>query len=255
MKKLLLLIPFILLVCSTANAQNREFYEIRIYHVKSDAQQSRLENYLQNALLPGLHNAGVQNIGVFKPVEVDTADQKVYVVIPYKSLTEVTRIQEALKKDKTHNDKGTEYLDTRYDNPAFERIESILLHAFTHQPKLTLPQLKGDRNERVYELRSYESHSEKIFRNKVHMFNEGGEVALFKRLGFNAVFYAEVIAGSHMPNLMYMTTFENKAARDEHWKTFGDDPEWKKLSSMPEYKNNVSHIDIFFLRPTAYSDY
>ena len=32
-----------------------------------------------------------------------------------------------------------------------------------------------------------------------------------------------------MPNLMYMTSFENKAARDEHWKTFGSDPEWKKL--------------------------
>ena len=87
------------------------------------------------------------------------------------------------------------------------------------------------------------------------MFNEGGEVALFKRLQFNAVFYGEVLAGSRMPNLMYMTTFENKAARDEHWKTFVADAEWKKLSSMPEYQNNVSKIDIFFLRPTEYSDF
>jgi hypothetical protein len=52
-----------------------------------------------------------------------------------------------------------------------------------------------------------------------------------------------------------MTSFENKAARDAHWKAFGADPEWKKLSSMPEYKNNVSHIDITFLRATAYSDF
>jgi hypothetical protein len=58
-----------------------------------------------------------------------------------------------------------------------------------------------------------------------------------------------------MPNLMYMTTFKNQASRDAHWKTFVDDPEWKKLSSMPEYKNNVSKIDIFFLRPASYSDY
>ena len=87
------------------------------------------------------------------------------------------------------------------------------------------------------------------------MFNEGGEVALFKRLNFNAVFYSEVVAGSRMPNLMYMTTFENRADRDAHWKAFGDDPEWKKLSSMPEYQKNVSKIEIFFLRPTEYSDY
>jgi hypothetical protein len=87
------------------------------------------------------------------------------------------------------------------------------------------------------------------------MFNEGGEVTLFKRLNFNAVFYAEVLAGDRTPNLMYMTTFENRAERDAHWKAFVDDPEWKKLSSMPEYQKNVSKIDIFFIRPTVYSDY
>jgi hypothetical protein len=58
-----------------------------------------------------------------------------------------------------------------------------------------------------------------------------------------------------MPNLMYMTCFENKADRDDHWKSFSQDPYWKKLSSMPEYQKNVSHIDIIFLRPTDYSDF
>jgi NIPSNAP len=118
-----------------------------------------------------------------------------------------------------------------------------------------LPLLKAPLNERVYELRSYESATEKSNRNKVKMFNDGGEISLFKRLAFNAIFYAEVISGGHQPNLMYMTRFENKAARDAHWKEFGQDPEWKKLSAMPEYQNNVSHIDITFLRPTAYSDF
>ena len=87
------------------------------------------------------------------------------------------------------------------------------------------------------------------------MFNAGGEVVLFEKLGFNAVFYGEVIAGSNMPNLMYMTTHANKEARDANWKNFVDAPEWKKMSSLPKYQGNVSHIDIFFLYPTAYSDY
>ena len=72
------------------------------------------------------------------------------------------------------------------------------------------------------------------------MFNKGNEIALFNRLGFNAVFYGEVLVGSKMPNLMYMTSFENRASRDAHWKAFSEDPEWKKLSAMSEYKNNVS---------------
>jgi fructose/tagatose bisphosphate aldolase len=73
------------------------------------------------------------------------------------------------------------------------------------------------------------------------------------QLGFNAVMYGSVISGSHMPNLMYMTTFEDMPSREEHWKTFGNDPEWKKLSAMEKYQNNVSKIDIVFMHPTDYS--
>jgi len=57
-----------------------------------------------------------------------------------------------------------------------------------------------------------------------------------------------------MPNLMYMTTFENQASRNEHWKVFGEDPQWKKLVSMPEYQHNVSKNVTLFFRPTKYSD-
>ena len=130
-----------------------------------------------------------------------------------------------------------------------------MLKSFKLAPTLKLPTLSGPRNDRVYELRSYESATEKIFQNKLHMFNEGDEIGLFERLNFNAIFYTEVIAGSKMPNLMYMTSFENMQQRNEHWKKFSDDPYWKKLTSMPEYQQNVSHIDISFLRPTEYSDY
>jgi hypothetical protein len=134
-------------------------------------------------------------------------------------------------------------------------METILLKAFPLAPQMQLPSLKSAKKERVYELRSYESATELKFDNKVKMFNEGDEIGLFKKLNFNAIFYSEVVAGSKTPNLMYMTSFENKADRDEHWKTFGNDPYWKKLSAMPEYQNNVSHIDITFLYPTEYSDF
>ncbi len=87
------------------------------------------------------------------------------------------------------------------------------------------------------------------------MFNDGGEKALFKRLGFSAVFYAEVLSGSHIPNLMYMTSFDNKAARDAHWKIFGDYPECKKLKEQPRYLNNGSKVDGILCHAAAYSDF
>jgi hypothetical protein len=129
------------------------------------------------------------------------------------------------------------------------------MEGFRFSPTLTPPSLSNSIAEKVYELRSYESASEKKYWKKVEMFNEGGEIPLFARLGFNAVFYAEVISGPSMPNLMYMTSFESMASRDEHWKSFSNDPEWKKLSSMKEYEKTVSKNTITFLKATSYSEY
>ncbi len=76
----------------------------------------------------------------------------------------------------------------------------------------------------------------------------------FPRLGFNAVFYGDVIFGAKTPNLMYMTSFENMNARTEHWKAFSSDPAWKTLSGMKEYQKLVSRIEIVLLHPTEYSE-
>ena len=198
---------------------------------------------------------GVSSVGVFKNVGIDTAVEKnIYVLIPLRSLEQINRIEDGLTADATYNADGAAYLTAPFDAPAYTRIETIILSAFEKMPHFQSPSLKGDPAERIYELRSYEGSSEKFYEQKVHMFNEGGEVPLFKRLGFNAVFFAEVLAGSHMPNLMYMTSFDNMASRDEHWKNFDADPEWKRLSALPEYQHTVSKADIIFLHPAAYSE-
>ena len=247
---------FALTTEKVAAAPAREFYQLTVYHYATVEQEKVLDTYLQQALLPALHRMKIQSVGVFKAIANDTAAaKKMYVLIPVKSLNAAAEMMAKLSSDKEYQAKGAAYLTAAYNAAPYTRMETILLQAFSLAPAMQLPQLKSPKKERVYELRSYESATEKIFQNKVHMFNEGDEVGLFKRLNFNAIFYSEVIAGSKMPNLMYMTSFENMADRDAHWKSFGSDPAWKKLSAMPEYKNNVSHIDIMFLRPTDYSDY
>lgn len=241
---------------SAGNKTDAEYYQLTVYHYATDSQALVIEQYLQEALLPALHRSGIKNVGVFKALSNDTSTSKlIYVFLPLKNLQHLDLLDQQLKKDQDFLAAGTVYRDALYTNPPYSRMEQILLKAFPLAPQMQLPQLKAPKNERVYELRSYESATEKIFANKVKMFNEGDEIGLFKRLNFNAVFYSSVIAGSKMPNLMYMTCFENKADRDEHWKTFSQDPYWKKLSSMPEYQKNVSHIDIVFLRPATYSDF
>ena len=234
----------------------REFYQLTVYHFGDALQEKTIDNYLQNALLPALHKISIKNIGVFKNRSNDTlTDKTMYLLTPARSLEEIIKLSSKLNSDKDYQAAGSEYLNAVYTSAPYSRMETILLHAFSLAPALQLPKLGGLRKDRVYELRSYESATEKIFKNKVDMFNEGDEIGLFKRLNFNASFYGEVIAGGKMPNLMYMTCHENKTVRDANWKSFVDDPYWKKLSAMPEYQHNVSHIDISFLYPTEYSDY
>jgi hypothetical protein len=256
MKNLTVIIILFLSAVSGGLAAPREYYELRTYRFIDASQEARVEAYLNRAFLPALHRLGIKKVGVFKPVATDsTYGKKLLVLIPFQSLNEIDQLTDKLAQDKQYLLDGKDYLDATYDHPPYKRIETIILKAFSGSPESAVPTLKSPVSERVYELRSYEGHTEKIYRNKVHMFNEGDEVGLFKRLGFNAIFYGEVMAGTTMPNLMYMTAFENQVSRDEHWKAFVEDPHWKKLKAMPEYQNNMSKMVIQFFRPTGYSDF
>jgi len=236
--------------------QSREFYQLKTYVFNSEKQVQTTDKYLKEAYLPALKKLGIKNIGVFKPRPNSTDTlKKIIVLIPFKSLSQFLTLEEKLAKDKIYLAAGTAYLNATYKQAPYARIESVLLKAFADHPILTIPVLNSPRANRVYELRSYESATEAIYKNKVDMFNAGGEIKLFDRLAFNPVFYGEVISGAKMPNLMYMTSFADQASRDAHWKAFSDSPEWKALIAMEKYKNNISHIDIAFLYPTDYSDY
>jgi hypothetical protein len=251
-----LLTIFCFLICSTLFAKS-EYYALITYRIKNQTQEATVDQYLKQAYLPALHRMGKKNIGVFKPVASDTAafGKVIYLLIPYSSLADYEKTSAKLDQDAQLINDGAAYINAKHTEKPYERIEITLMRAFTGMPAMETPKLTGGRQDRVYELRSYEAATEKLYRSKVKMFNAGDEIGLFKRLGFNAIFYAEVLSGNKMPNLVYMTTFENRASRDEHWKTFGADPQWKQLLTIEEYKNTVSKADVWLLAPTEYSDY
>ena len=261
MRKLKLFAPLFiasLLLCSCyavkEQQSSREYYSIRIYHFKDANQEQRLDSFLKNVFIPTVNRYNITRTGVFKPIANDTsADKRIFVFIPFRSASEMVEFSSRIDNDNEYLNVGNSFVNSAHNNAPYTRIETIFLKAFSDMPVARKPTLKGPAQERVYELRSYEGATEKLYRKKVEMFNKGGEIKLFERLNFNAVFYGEVIAGSRMPNLMYMTTFENMQDRDAHWKTFVDDPEWKKLSPMPEYANTVSRNEITLLRPASYS--
>ncbi len=234
----------------------KDIYEIRVFKMNSSAQMDLTENYLKNVYLPAMHRLGFKSIGVFKPIANDTATLKQVVMItPYISLDVWFRTKSNLNKDSIFNAEGKFFLDADTAHLPFVRVESTLLEAFPDHPKLIPTPLRSD-PDAIYELRSYESPTKVLHMTKVGMFNEGGEIKLFKSLGFNAVFYGDVISGCRMPNLVYMVVFANLAAREEKWRAFGSSDKWKDISTDPKYRNNISvnHIDSWLMHRASYSD-
>jgi hypothetical protein len=234
----------------------QQYYEIKIYRIADKTQEGKVDTYLKDAYLPALHRAGIPVVGVFKPVEADTTFGKlVYVLIPFNTVEQFMQLPDQLMKDKVFADAGKSFIDAPFNEPPYKRYESIFLKAFINFPQFNAPKYTNSPAERIYELRSYESATNAKAVKKIEMFNQGGEIDIFKKLNFNPVFWGEVLIGSHMPNLMYMTTFSDMKSHDEHWKAFGATDEWKKLSGMEEYKNTVSKANPNLLHPTSYSDF
>jgi len=223
------LIILLLLFTMTGNSlfafekAKQAYFQLKVYHYETDEQEKVIDEYLE----------------------------LLYVFLSASDLSLLVNLDQRLAKDRKYLDAGKTYIEASSSNPPFLRLETILMKAFEGMPKSALPKLSAEKNKRIYELRSYEAATEKLSVNKIDMFNNG-EMDIFKKLNFNAVFYGQVIAGSTMPNLMYLTTFESMDDRNIHWKDFG--PLYKPMQDLPQYQNNVSKNVTLLLHPTAYSD-
>lgn len=235
-------------IAHAADAAEREYFEIRKYTLKSPEKQSQLENYLRDAAIPALNKLGVGQVGVFLP-EKPEGVPVVYVVLRHASLGSVAKSADLLGEAAVQQ-AGAAYLGAKAEEPVYERIESWLTRGIEGMPAMKLP-AKGSS---LYQLRIYESHSEKAAKKKIEMFNIG-ELAIFQRCGLNAVFFGETIIGPLMPNLTYMLAFSDTAAKDAAWNTFRGDPEWAKLKTTPGFtdKEIVSRITNLVLVPAKYS--
>ncbi|NQT02020.1 MAG: NIPSNAP family protein [Planctomycetes bacterium] len=237
------------LAATAAGGQSKqEYLEFRQYRLHVGSKKNLLGNFLRKVGIPAMNRIGIGPVGVFSAM-YGPNNPTLYVLLVHKSLDTVMNSASLLMEDKEYRKAGADFINAPLSEPAFVRMESSLMVAFKDMPKLEVPEKKS----RIFELRTYESHSIKASKKKIEMFNEGGEIAIFKKTGLRPVFFGETLIGPKMPNLTYMLVFENMADRNKKWKVFGGDPDWKKLRSDPAYKDTVSNITDIILRPASYS--
>jgi hypothetical protein len=238
---------------SAANEPVREYYELRRYQLQSGPQQKLTNDYIANALIPGLNRLGLKPIGAFN-LEIGVETPVVYVLIPSTSLETLVQSEFRLFDDSEYTKAGEAFLKAPATQPAYIRAESSLLIAFEGHPKLTPPPVTAQHGARVFQLRTYESPSNADHRVKVEMFHSG-EFDIFQRAGFWQVFYGDSLIGSRLPNLTYMLSFPDLAGMNAKWDAFRTDPEWKKLTNSPKFnfESIVSNVTNLILNPASYS--
>jgi hypothetical protein len=220
-------------------------------HNSSENQAARLAEYLEAGLTPALKQSGGALMGAFSCVI--GPDGPYYVSLAqFPSLAVFQQSLEHLALDAAHQGE-LKKLSSASQFP-FVRVESSLLRSFDVLPAVVIADTDEKRPARIFELRTYESPSFFTLARKVGMFNNG-EAQIFERLQMRPVFFGETIVGPRQPNLTYMLSFDNLAARDSLWRAFGNDPAWKALSAKPELKDAeiVGNISNVILQPLRFS--
>lgn len=232
--------------------QKREFVELRTYTVKDDAKRDLLVETLDKALIPALNAQDAKPVGVFRlRNEVEKFEEKfrnrVFVVIPHKTLDSYVSLTSKLLADKNYRKNAAAIFSSDSKDPVYLNCETQLLYDFETAPVLETPDLGKDR---VFQMRLYRSCN--IDRNaaKIHMFDHGGELGAFREIGLNPIFFGEALSGRMMPNLTYMIGCENQEKHDAAWQAFRSHPTWERIKDLPEYADTATEIDRVLLIPS-----
>lgn len=218
------------------------------FEVLNNSRRGDLEKFLRNVVVPGLNKLGCSPVGVFRP-KYGAHGAEVFVLVPHNDIDSFLTVWDKLAATDAYRAAA----DTEMDTPLYDRMESSLMSAFSHMPKVEVPKAIEGVRGRIFEIRTYESHNRLKGDLKVEMFNEGGEIEIFRDVGLHPVFFGKTLSGPLMPNLIYMLGFKDMEERDKNWKRFSGSPAWDELKKNKRYAGTVSAISDNILQPTNYS--
>ena len=231
----------------------RQYYELRTYSLRSGRQSRITGQYVSGALIPALNRLGIAPVGAFN-LTFGPDTPTLYLLLPCERLDTLIDAKLRLRADREFLKAADAFWNAPEDSPAFERVESTLLIAFEGWPQLVVPPPTALHGKRVFQLRTYESASDRDHLRKIRMFHEG-EFDIFQRSGFWRVFFGDALIGPRLPRLTYMLSFSDLKELNDMWAAFFGDPQWKKLTASKEFNFEpiVSNVTNLILTPTEYS--
>src|SRR6185437_9578392 len=132
----------------------REFYELRVYHLRRGPKQKLFDDFFKHAAIPAMNRAGIGPVGVFS-VMVGASSPDMYVLITHKSIESFVTATDRLLADPEYLNAGAEFLNAPATDPSYVRVESWLMGAIEGVPKIEVPAGAAQNKPRMFELRTY----------------------------------------------------------------------------------------------------
>jgi len=225
------------------------YFELQTYRLQSGAQVGRLSDWLEKRALPMWQKSGLGPVGIFT-VDVGPHIPAVLVLIHYPSRSEPETAKFCLGNEA---DWDAARADLEAGGEPFYRLDTALLRATSFCPPLK-GVAAGDLTHKVFELRIYESPTQKQL-GFLHERFAGGEIDLFHQSGIHPVLYADTIMGPNQPNMVYLIPFESQDRREKAWAAFRENPAWAKLrdESIRRGGEIVRNVTNLLLVPMRFS--
>ncbi len=226
--------------------KEKQIYEWRIYTLNGDGEV--LDRFFEETLIPAYNRQNI-SAGAFSLYKKEEKEKR-FLLFVYPNLETYQKVRNAVWNDKTFRDEALSFFNETAPNPAYSEYTTFLCEAFDKIPVMRTPG-----NERtLFEFRLYHSPNEDANQRKIKMFNME-EIDLFDKVGINSVCYGEIMAGSSMPALIYLTWYKDEDTRNEAWKKFSAHPDWAVMKKKTEYSNTATNNQSILLSPLPFSQF
>ena len=231
---------------SCCSSSKKQIYEWRIYTLTGDG--AVLDDFFKKTLIPAYNRCDV-SVGAFSLYQQSEIEQR-YLLFVYPDLNTYNKVRQTVWNDAVFRDAARPFFEETAPNPAYSEFETYLCEAFDKVPEIRIP----DKSRTLFEFRCYHSPNEDANQRKIKMFNTE-EIDLFDKVGINSVCYGEILAGTRMPALIYLTWYKDEVTRNSAWSDFSAHPDWAAIRNKPEYKNTATNNIAKLLSPMPYSQF
>ena len=230
----------------SSHSPKKQIYEWRIYTLTGNG--AALDNFFKETLIPAYNRCKI-TVGAFSLYKPEAQDQR-YLLFVYPDLKTYNEVRQTVWNDTKFQKAARTFFDATAPNPVYSEYETYICEAFDKVPEMRMP----DKSRSLFEFRCYHSPNEDANQRKIKMFNKE-EIDLFDKVGIHSVCYGEILSGTHMPALIYLTWYKDEDTRNKAWDTFGTHPDWKLMKNKPEYANTATNTQSRLLSPLPYSQF